>query len=256
MAPLSVLLTFEVEFNHKYFPAEAWDRLESKFLDLTQGSKTVREYEEEFNRLRRFVGRELEDEAVQVRRFIRGLRAELKTYCSVYTFRTVSELVERMAILETNLADEAKVKSRSHAASSGSGGDQKRKRDTAEEGKTSSGRPECSKCGRRHGGECWRAMGACTHCGKIDHAARDCPGPEQGRGQGSGGGGTFHCHGCGKAGHLRRHCPKSQGGQEKSHGEASKPSQNRGQSSTPRVYELSKDADEAGPFKAITGKNS
>ncbi|CAG7863508.1 unnamed protein product [Brassica rapa] len=54
----------------KYFPAEAWDRLEAQFLDLAQGHRTVREYEEEFNRLRRFVGRELEDEAVQVRRFI------------------------------------------------------------------------------------------------------------------------------------------------------------------------------------------
>ena len=54
----------EVEFNHKYFPAEEWDRLESKFLDLSQGRKTVREYGEEFNRLRRYVGKELEDEAV------------------------------------------------------------------------------------------------------------------------------------------------------------------------------------------------
>ncbi|XP_033139320.1 uncharacterized protein LOC117130715 [Brassica rapa] len=51
---------FEVEFNHKYFPAEAWDRLESQFLDLTQGRMTVREYEEKFNRLRRYVGKELE----------------------------------------------------------------------------------------------------------------------------------------------------------------------------------------------------
>ncbi|XP_056860103.1 uncharacterized protein LOC130508557, partial [Raphanus sativus] len=68
---------FEVEFNHKYFPAEAWDRLEAKFLDLVQGKRSVREYEEEFNRLRRYVGKELEDEKVQVRRFIRGLRPEL-----------------------------------------------------------------------------------------------------------------------------------------------------------------------------------
>ncbi|KAF2591395.1 hypothetical protein F2Q70_00039091 [Brassica cretica] len=117
-------------------------------------------------------------------------------------------------------------------------------------------RPECPKCGRRHGGECWRAMGACTRCGKMDHAVRDCPGPDQSRGLGSGGGGSFHYHGCGKAGHLRRDCPKSQGGQDKNRGEANKSSQNRGQSSTPRVYELSKDADEAGPFKAITGKTS
>ena len=99
-------------------------------------------------------------------------------------------------------------------------------------------------------------MGACTRCGKMDHAARDCLGPDQSRGHASSGGGSFHCHGCGKAGHLRTDCPKSQGGQDKNRGEASKPSLNRRQSSTPRVYELSKDEDEAGPFKAITGNNS
>ena len=54
---------FEVEFNHKYFPAEAWDRLESQFLDLSQGRMTVREYEEKFNRLRCYVGKELEEES-------------------------------------------------------------------------------------------------------------------------------------------------------------------------------------------------
>ena len=95
---------FEVEFNHKYFSAEAWDGLESKLLDLVQGRKTVREYKEEFNRLRRYVGKELEDEIVQVRRFIRGLRVELRTYCSVRTFHFVSELVERMAMPDSNLA--------------------------------------------------------------------------------------------------------------------------------------------------------
>ena len=143
---------FEVEFNHKYFPAEAWDRLESQFLDLTQGRMTVRDYEEKFNRFRRYVGKELEDEMVQVRRFVRGLRVELRTYCSVGIYHTVSEIVEKMAMVETNLADEAKLKSRSHTASSGTGSDRKRKRDSAEEGRTSSGRPECSKCGRGHGG--------------------------------------------------------------------------------------------------------
>ncbi|XP_033138905.1 uncharacterized protein LOC117129740, partial [Brassica rapa] len=105
---------FEVEFNCKYFPAEAWDRLEAQFLDLAQGRRTVREYEEEFNQLRRFVGRELEDEAVQVRRFIRGLRPELKTHFPIRTFNTVGELVERVALLETNLAEEAKLKAKSH----------------------------------------------------------------------------------------------------------------------------------------------
>ncbi|XP_013614236.1 PREDICTED: uncharacterized protein LOC106320423 [Brassica oleracea var. oleracea] len=173
---------FEVEFSHKYFPAEAWDRLESEFLDLAQGRKTVHEFEEKFNWLRRYVGKELEDETVQVRRFIRGLRVELRTYCSVGTFHTVSELVERMAMVETNHAEEAKLKSRSHTASSGSGGDRKRKRDSAEEGKSSNGKSECSKCCRCHGGECWKAMGACSRCGKMDHATRNCPIWEPSRG--------------------------------------------------------------------------
>ena len=115
---------------------------------------SVREYEEKFNRLRRYVGKELEEETVQIRRFVRGLRVELRTHCSVGHFQTVSELVERMAMVETNLAEEAKLKSMSHASSGGFGSDRKRKRDTAEEGRTSSGRPECPKCARRHVGEC------------------------------------------------------------------------------------------------------
>ncbi|XP_048629418.1 uncharacterized protein LOC125601076 [Brassica napus] len=204
---------FEVEFNHKYFPSEAWDRLESHFLDLSQGRMTVREYEEKFNRLRRYVGKELEEETVQIRRFVRGLRVELRTYSSVGHFQTVSELVERMAMVETNLAEEAKQ--------------------------------------RRHGGECWKAMGACTRCGKMDHAARDCPGPKQGRRQGSSGGDTRGCHHCGKEGHFKRECPKLQAEQDKGRGEES--NQSRGQTSNPRVYELSKDEDETKPFKSITG---
>ena len=242
---------FVVEFNHKYFPAEAWDCLEAKFLDLVQGCRTVSEYEEEFNRLRRYVGKELEDESVQVRRFIRGLRVELRTYCSVRTFHTVSELVERMAMLETNLAEEAKQRTRSHTTTTtGGSSDRKRKRDQADEGRPSSGRSACPKCGRHHGGECWRAMGACLRCGKMDHSARDCPRQEQGAG-----GDTRSCHYCGRKGHLRKDCPKLSSGPSKSRGEASRPEQNRGQTSTPRVYELSKDEDKAGPFQAITGNS-
>ncbi|XP_048628073.1 uncharacterized protein LOC106447792 [Brassica napus] len=241
---------FDVEFNHKYFPAEAWDRLESQFLDLTQGRMTVREYKEKFNRLKRYVGKELEEETVHIRRFLRGLRVELRTYCSVGHFQTMSELVDRMAMVKTNLAEEAKLKSRGHTASSGSGSDRKGKSDTAEGGEASSDRPECPSCGRHHGGECWKAKGACTHCGKMGHFARDCPGRSENRGQGSGSD-PRSCHYCSKTGHLRWECPKMQS-DAKGGGEASKPSQTRGQILAPRVYELTKDAAEAGPFLAVT----
>ena len=69
-------------------------------------------------------------------------------------------------------------------------------------------------------------------------------------------GDTMGCHHCGKVGHFKWECPKLQAEQEKGRGEASKPSQSRGQTSKPRVYELSKDEDETKPFKSITGNNS
>ena len=135
----------EHKFNKKYFPAEAWDRLEAKFLYLTQSRRTVREYEEEFNRLRRYLGKELEDESVQVRRFFRGLRVELRTHCTVLTFRTVSELFEKFSFLETTLAEERRVKSHTQQASGSKSNDRKRKKDQVDEGGKSSGsRSECA----------------------------------------------------------------------------------------------------------------
>ena len=105
------------------------------------------------------MGRELEDEAFQVCRFIYGIRAELRTYCSIRTFNTVSELVERMAMLETNLADEAKLKSRPQSSPVSKTNDQKRKWDQVEGGKASSDKHEFPKCGRRHPGDAGRSWG-------------------------------------------------------------------------------------------------
>ena len=47
---------FVAEFNAKYFPQEALDRMEAHFLELTQGERSVREYDREFNRLLVYAG--------------------------------------------------------------------------------------------------------------------------------------------------------------------------------------------------------
>src|SRR5262249_22944 len=35
--------------------------------------------------------------------------------------------------------------------------------------------PVCAQCGRRHGGECFRASGKCFNCGEVGHKSRECP---------------------------------------------------------------------------------
>ncbi|XP_009123582.1 DNA-binding protein HEXBP-like [Brassica rapa] len=113
----------------------------------------------------------------------------------------MSKLVERMAMLETNLGEEAKLKSRPQSGPVTKTNDRKRKWDQVEGGKASSDKPECPKCGKHHLGECWKAMGACVRCGSMDHMIRDCPRPSSTQGQPSGGG-SLTCFSYGKSGHF------------------------------------------------------
>ena len=54
------------------------------FEHLRQGKKFVREYEGEFNQLRRIVGNNIDEEDL-IRRFLGGMRVELRGRCSIIT---------------------------------------------------------------------------------------------------------------------------------------------------------------------------
>jgi len=94
---------FVAEFNAKYFPQEALDRMEARFLELTQGERSVREYDREFNRLLVYAGRGMEDDQAQMRRFLRGLRPDLRVRCRVSQYATKAALVETAAEVEEDL---------------------------------------------------------------------------------------------------------------------------------------------------------
>ena len=66
------------EFNAKYFPQEALDRLASRFMDLVQGDRTVREYDAEFSRLVVAYAARHVDQRTLVQRFLRGLQPDLQ----------------------------------------------------------------------------------------------------------------------------------------------------------------------------------
>ena len=60
------------EFDRKYFPKEAMDKKKSDFEHVSQGGMTIREYEVEFNRLRRFAGDGITEEDL-IRKFLGGM---------------------------------------------------------------------------------------------------------------------------------------------------------------------------------------
>jgi len=68
-------------------------------MELCQGTKIVREYDEEFNRLRRFSMKNFGEQDM-IQRFMRGLRDDIRTRTSIRGCNSLVELVEEAARLE------------------------------------------------------------------------------------------------------------------------------------------------------------
>ncbi|XP_024011334.1 uncharacterized protein LOC112086596 [Eutrema salsugineum] len=232
-------------FKTKYFPPEAHDRLESAFLDLRQGSKSVREYEAEFNKLKKFAGWGMTDEHTQIKRFIRGLRIDLKKHCEMQDYPTLPELVEKAAQLEETSAEEAKLVGHP-AAGPKKGG---------LSGKPPAGRNAGSAAGKEKHAS-WRASGACLQCVSMEHKVKDCP-EEDKRGKNPGNGSDervfFHC---GEAEHIKPKWPElmqvaQHTGKRPSEGQA--PPAKR-QAVTPRIYAVAEQtAEDPSSSRPITG---
>ena len=77
--------------------------MEARFLELTKGELSVREYGREFKRLLVYAGRGMEDDQAQMRRFLRGLRPDLRVRCRVSQYATKAALVETAAEVEEDL---------------------------------------------------------------------------------------------------------------------------------------------------------
>lgn len=165
---------FKTEFSRKYFPREAMDRMENEFTELRQGNMTVREYEEEFDRLSRFSGRFMDEDEL-IRRFLRGLRIELKNRCEMYDYRSMIGLVEKAANLEIGLEKEMSQNKATLAKAAKGTSSHKRTWDTTNVRTP----PTCYKCNQTGHLQknCPRfvAIGNCYECGQPGHVARFCP---------------------------------------------------------------------------------
>ncbi|KAJ4717071.1 Retrotransposon protein, putative, Ty3-gypsy subclass [Melia azedarach] len=177
---------FKELFNEKYFPQSLRDDKEAEFIQLTQGSKSLIEYERKFEELSRFAPHLVDTEARKARRFERGLKPELRKLISVLELKTYSSVLQKAQILAKDEVEgtasepkdvgqnsqNKKTWIKPHLKRSDKWKGKKRQRDDKTEKRDL---PLCETCGRYHGGTCYRKTGACFKCGKPGHFIQNCP---------------------------------------------------------------------------------
>ncbi|KAM6589993.1 hypothetical protein CsatA_012598 [Cannabis sativa] len=185
---------FKRVFNEKYYNSAVLAAKVDEFTGLVQGSLTVTEYAQNFDRLAKFAPDLVPTDRVRAHRFVEGLKPMVArdveivsrgqfSYAQVVEMALTAERSENKIWKENAARRESKKggansndhKKRGQDQSGQPSQDKRYKSDNDQRFNGSSGRniPECPKCTKRHLGEC-RAK-ACYKCGKEGHIKRNCP---------------------------------------------------------------------------------
>ncbi|XP_016755372.2 uncharacterized protein [Gossypium hirsutum] len=162
------------------------DARRKEFLNLTQGNKSVAEYEAEFLSFSRYTRVMVATEYERCVRFEDGLKDSLRVLIAPQRERVFSELVEKAKIAEevkrTERLNQEKERGRNKREAETSGVGQRRRTKARVNGPVRAGAlvanpgvPPCADCGRSHRGERWKRTRACFACGSMEQRIRDCP---------------------------------------------------------------------------------
>ncbi|CAA7059149.1 unnamed protein product [Microthlaspi erraticum] len=174
--------------------------MEQAFVTLTQGTKSVREYEAEFIRLQKYVNYGYGDDGVMVRKFLQGLTPEIGGRLQAVTYTHLYDLIEKAVNVESFIKREKAMANRSRDnRSQGSGSNPRHVSTTKKTYPTTQGeRPRTENMSR--------GDGACFVCGSKGHFARTCP---EKRENGMAVTTQYQptCYYCGVKGHFSNNCP-------------------------------------------------
>ncbi|XP_012482800.1 uncharacterized protein LOC105797361 [Gossypium raimondii] len=196
---------FQKEFQKKYVGELYIEDKKQDFLMLKQGNLSVVDYEREFSRLSRYATEFIPTEVDSCKRFLRGLRDEIKVQLASQRITEFVDLIERAKMVEQVLGLDKKPEiARSTGKRAGitisnplskrsrefrdswksnfrsDRGDKNRGKQTAVSTGSVKGPsrnidiPDYEHCGKKHFGECWRITRRCFRCGSTDHFIRDC----------------------------------------------------------------------------------
>ncbi|XP_028073717.1 uncharacterized protein LOC114276136 [Camellia sinensis] len=169
------------------------DRKTTEFQNLTQGNKTVAEYDRAFTELARYAPHMVDDEYRKARKFEGGLRGPIQDRVNMLNMPTYAGVLDKAILAEANL----------NRYQSSSEGQRKRQNydnrrvpfkakkkvnvdSSSNPNQDGNAKPLCTSCGKLHFGVCRWATGACYECGEIGHRVKDCPKARTGDGKRNG----------------------------------------------------------------------
>ncbi|XP_043710366.1 uncharacterized protein LOC122659301 [Telopea speciosissima] len=98
--PNATWAQFKEAFLKNYFPRNFRPKKEIEFMNLSQRSKSVLEYQQLFEEYFYFASIYLKTKDVKARRFERGLRASLSTAVVLHKYPTYAEVVKAAKLIE------------------------------------------------------------------------------------------------------------------------------------------------------------
>ena len=137
--------------------------MEVDFLKVTQGTKSVAEYEEQFTALSHFSPTLVADEGSKCRKFLEGLHPIIKRRLTILKLNNYADLVDRAIIVERDIIQSQVTRSNRHNNqpikhdSNGSEGEHK----DSNGGSIQENKPFYNRYDKYHNGTCYLQIGAC-----------------------------------------------------------------------------------------------
>ena len=169
-----VWMQFEELLLSNYFPEAVRRQKRAEFIHLVQRNMTVTEYAAKFTQLSRYAPNVVADEQMRAEQFQEGLRLNIRAQVAPFMLRTYSEVVARALVIEREMEEAQRLRSKN----SRFGGLEKREQD-------------------------FKRL-------KMTHPQQQPRKQEQYSGATDSAKGPRRCYECGEVGHLRRECPKFQ----------------------------------------------
>jgi len=100
------------KFNEKYIWGIAKDKLAMEFQELKQGRMLVNQYDIKFTQLWRYAKGLVREEADRTKRFVRGLRPEIRSKLVPFQLQVYVQAVEKALEVERDILEDQEVSNR------------------------------------------------------------------------------------------------------------------------------------------------